>query len=89
MHNFSVEVRAGESLEQALRRFSSKVNRTGILKIVKKKRFYVKPSVQKKISLAKSIRRHLKLARAAEGKGPVKGAAKGADKRPTRGPGRG
>jgi ribosomal protein S21 len=36
---------------------------------VKKKRFYIKPSVQKKISLQKSIRRHQKLERAAAAKG--------------------
>lgn len=60
MTNFSIEVFNQESFEQALRRFSSKTRKSGVLRELKKKRFYTKPSVQKKIDRLKSIRRQKK-----------------------------
>lgn len=66
MVNFSVEVYADEPFEKALRRFSVKTKKTGLLRDLKKKRFYTKPSVQKKIDKQKSIRRQKKAARLAE-----------------------
>ena len=60
MNNFSIEVYNQESFEQALRRFSSKTRKSGVLRELKKKRFYTKPSVQKKIDRLKSIRRQKK-----------------------------
>ena len=49
MPNFSIEVFNQESFEQALRRFSTKTRKSGILRELKKNRFYTKPSVQKKM----------------------------------------
>ncbi|MSR84173.1 MAG: 30S ribosomal protein S21 [Candidatus Latescibacteria bacterium] len=66
MINFSVEVYADEPFEKALRRFSVKTKKTGLLRDLKKKRFYTKPSVQKKIDKQKSIRRLKKALRLAE-----------------------
>ena len=66
MINFSVEVYADEPFEKALRRFSVKTKKTGLLRDLKKKRFYTKPSVQKKIDKQKSIRRQKKAIRLAE-----------------------
>jgi|GEM_PF-446546 small subunit ribosomal protein S21 len=63
--NFSVELSDGEPFERALRRFSSKLKRTGLLRDIKRKRFYTKPSVQKKLDLQKSIRRRKKAERIA------------------------
>lgn len=65
MVNFSVEIDTNEPFEKALRRFSNKTKKAGVLRDLKKKRFYVKPSVQKKIDLQKSIRRQKKAARLA------------------------
>ena len=45
--NFSVELSDDEPFERALRRFSSKTKRTGLMRDIKRKRFYTKPSVQK------------------------------------------
>jgi len=44
------EVRIGkdESLDQALRRFKREVSRTGVLREVKKRSHYEKPSVKRK-----------------------------------------
>jgi len=66
MVNFSVEVHDNEPFERALRRFTTKTKKAGVLRDLKKKRFYVKPSVQKKIDLQKSIRRQKKAQRLVE-----------------------
>ena len=73
MSNFSVEVRSDEPFEKALRRFTSKTRKAGLLRDLKKRRFYTKPSVQKKINRQKSIRRQQKAIRMAE-VGFVRGA---------------
>ena len=73
MSNFSVEVRTDEPFEKALRRFTSKTRKAGLLRDLKKRRFYTKPSVQKKINRQKSIRRQQKAIRMAE-VGFVRGA---------------
>ncbi|HIG53660.1 MAG TPA: 30S ribosomal protein S21 [Candidatus Latescibacteria bacterium] len=77
MGNFSVEVRSDEPFEKALRRFTSKTRKAGLLRDLKKRRFYTKPSVQKKINRQKSIRRQQKAARMLE-TGFVKGGGAGA-----------
>lgn len=50
-----------ESLDKALRRFKKKYERAGILKEYKKRTFYLKPSVKRKMKSAKAIRRLQKL----------------------------
>jgi small subunit ribosomal protein S21 len=65
MANFSVQVRDYEPFEKALRRFTSLTRRSGVLRTLKKKRFYTKPSVQKKIDQQKGIRRRKKAERLA------------------------
>ena len=65
MPNFSVVISDDEPFERALRRFSSKTKRNGLLRDLKRKRFYTKPSVQKKLDLQKSIRRRKKAERLA------------------------
>jgi small subunit ribosomal protein S21 len=67
MSNFSVEIKAGEPFEKALRRFSSKMRKNGVLQDLKKRRFFTKPSVQKKIDRQKSIRRMQKAMRIRNG----------------------
>lgn len=43
-----VLVRDGEPVEKALRRFKKKVEAAGILKDVRRREFYLKPSIRKK-----------------------------------------
>jgi len=43
-----VSVRDNESLERALRRFKKKIEREGIIKQVKARKHYEKPSVKKR-----------------------------------------
>jgi small subunit ribosomal protein S21 len=65
MPNFTIQVNDYEPFEKALRRFSVKTRKSGILRELKKKRFYTKPSVQRKMDIQKSIRRQKKAARLA------------------------
>ncbi len=44
-----VTVREGEHVERALKRFKRKVEQAGILKEVKKRKNYLKPSVKSRI----------------------------------------
>jgi len=52
-----VRVRGNEPIEKAIRRFKKKYEKAGILKDVKKNMHYVKPSTQRRIQHAKSIKR--------------------------------
>jgi small subunit ribosomal protein S21 len=65
MANFTVSVRNHEPFEKALRRFSTKTRKSGVLRMIKKKRFYVKPSVKKKLDIQRGIRRMKKAERLA------------------------
>ena len=47
-----VSVKKGEELQRALRRFKKKYEKAGILKEVKRKSFYLKPSAAKKLKKA-------------------------------------
>ena len=44
----SVKVRKNESTEKAMKRFKRKVEKEGIMRDIKKYRYYRKPSVKKK-----------------------------------------
>jgi small subunit ribosomal protein S21 len=44
-----VEVRGNESLDDALRRFKRQVSRTGTLQEARKREYYVKPGIRKKL----------------------------------------
>ncbi len=52
-----VEVRENEPLEKAIRRLKKKVEREGILKVVRARKHYEKPSVARRRKLRESSRR--------------------------------
>ena len=52
-----VEVRDGESPESLLKRFRKRVTQDGILSTVKRKRFFVSKSEQRRMAHRKAIRR--------------------------------
>ena len=52
-----VTVRDGEPLERASRRFKKKWERAGILREVRQKAYYVKPSERKRAERKKAARR--------------------------------
>ncbi len=61
-----VTVREGEPLEKALRRFKKKWERAGVLRDVKKRAFYEKPSDAKRDSRKKALRRMARMRRIAQ-----------------------
>ena len=58
-----VQVQEKESLERALRRFKKKWERAGILREVRNRSFYVKPSDEKREATKKAVRRRARMAR--------------------------
>ncbi|GJQ63338.1 MAG: 30S ribosomal protein S21 [Melioribacteraceae bacterium] len=46
-----------ENIDKALKRFKKKYERSGVLKEYKKRNFYVKPSVEKRMEKIKAKRR--------------------------------
>ena len=51
-----VILKKGEELERAIRRFKKKYEKAGILREVKKKSFYLKPSAEKQLKRSKTRR---------------------------------
>jgi small subunit ribosomal protein S21 len=52
-----ISVGENESIDKALRRFKKKYERSGVLKEYKKRTFFVKPSIKKRMEKMKAIRR--------------------------------
>jgi len=52
-----ITIQDGENIDKALKRFKKKYERSGILKEYKKRTFYVKPSIEKRMDLIKAKRR--------------------------------
>lgn len=52
-------VQEHENIDRAIRRFKKKYERSGILKEVKKRSYFTKPSVEKRIKKIKAVRRAL------------------------------
>ena len=80
-----VKVRDGEGIEDALRRFKREVEKEGILRLVRERRYYKPASVLKKEKNAaikrrlelKQKRKALKAARPRKGKGSRRSAGRG------------
>ena len=52
-----INIGENEGIDKALRRFKKKYERSGILKEYKKRTFFVKPSVKKRMERMKAARR--------------------------------
>jgi small subunit ribosomal protein S21 len=52
-----INIGENEGIDKALRRFKKKYERSGILKEYKKRTFFVKPSVKKRMERIKAARR--------------------------------
>lgn len=50
-------VQENENIDKAIRRFKKKFERSGILKEIKRRTFFVKPSVERRMKKIKAIRR--------------------------------
>lgn len=58
-----IKVKHGEPFEKAMRRFKRKVETEGIMKTLKRKRYYLKPSERKKEKRKAAEKRRKKLQR--------------------------
>lgn len=52
-----VAAQEGESIDKVLKRFKKKYEKAGVLKEFRKRGFFVKPSVKRRMKKAKAIRR--------------------------------
>ena len=52
-----IVIQESENIDRAIRRFKKKYERSGILKEVKKRSYFTKPSVKKRMEKIKAIRR--------------------------------
>jgi small subunit ribosomal protein S21 len=58
-----VKVRPNEPIERALKRFKKKFEKSGILKDFKKNEYYIKPTEERRIRNAQSLKRVRKQSR--------------------------
>ena len=58
-----VKVRNNEDINRAIRRFKRKVENEGIMKDLRRERYYLKPSVAKKLKRAEAAKRRRKMQR--------------------------
>jgi small subunit ribosomal protein S21 len=56
-----VTIQTSESIDKALRRFKKKYERSGVLKEFKKRAFFTKPSIQRRMARMKAARRQMRL----------------------------
>ncbi len=52
-----IVIQENENIDRAIRRFKKKYERSGILKEVKKRAYFTKPSVKRRMKKIKAIRR--------------------------------
>ncbi|MBS1515477.1 MAG: 30S ribosomal protein S21 [Bacteroidetes bacterium] len=58
---FKVVLQEGESIDKALKRFKKKYEKSGILKEFRRRMFFTKPSVEKKMDLERAIRKNKRI----------------------------
>ena len=56
-----IAIADNENIDKALRRFKKKYERSGVLKEVRKRGFFVKPSVQKRLDKSRAVRRQFRI----------------------------
>jgi len=64
-----IKSRSGESVEQMMRRFKKLCEKEGLVKDIRRKEYYEKPSERRRRAMRKAINRQLR----AQGKDPRKG----------------
>lgn len=55
-----VNVPEGESIDRALKKYKHKFNRTGLLKELRRRKHFTKPSVERRSTMLKAAYRNLK-----------------------------
>lgn len=52
----AVKVRAGDSIDKALRALKKRLDKEGVMRAVKAHRFYLKPSVKKRLKSKQALK---------------------------------
>ncbi|MBI3194021.1 MAG: 30S ribosomal protein S21 [Ignavibacteriae bacterium] len=52
-----ITIQENENVDRAIRRFKKKYERSGVLKEVKRRSYFTKPSVEKRLKKIKAVRR--------------------------------
>ena len=52
-----ITIQENENIDRAIRRFKKKYERSGVLKEVKRRAYFTKPSVEKRMKMIKAVRR--------------------------------
>jgi len=52
-----ITIQENENVDKAIRRFKKKYERSGVLKEVKRRSYFTKPSVEKRMKKIKAVRR--------------------------------
>ncbi|PCJ81585.1 MAG: 30S ribosomal protein S21 [Flavobacteriales bacterium] len=55
-----IPVKEGDNIDRALKRFKKKYERTGVLKELRERKQYIKPSVRKRVTKQKAIYRRIR-----------------------------
>jgi small subunit ribosomal protein S21 len=50
-----IPVKEGENIERALKKFKKKFDRTGVLKELRNRQYYTKPSVERREEIKKAV----------------------------------
>lgn len=58
-----IPIKEGENIERALKKFKKKFERTGVLKTLRERKHFTKPSVKKKKEIEKAVYREKMLKR--------------------------
>jgi len=61
-----IEVKEGESIDRALKKYKRKFERTGVLKKLRYKKHFTKPSIEKRSEKLKAVYKQQMFARIAE-----------------------
>jgi small subunit ribosomal protein S21 len=56
-----VVIQDGESVDKALKRFKKKYEKSGVLKEFRRRQYFVKPSVEKKMLKERAVRKNKRL----------------------------
>lgn len=59
-YNYEYKVKKGESVERAVKRFTRKCKKLGIIQDVRDRRHYQKPSEKKRLAKKRALARHRK-----------------------------
>jgi small subunit ribosomal protein S21 len=59
-YNYQYNIRKGEDVSRAIKKFSRKCKKLGIVQEVRDRRHYIKPSMKKRLAKKRAIARHRK-----------------------------